>query len=234
MVKTYFFDTSALVKRYITEIGSDWVRTLTDPQSGNRIILARITWIEMLSAYSRLKRESTLDEASFNIALQAFEYDWDTVDGQIFDRELYYNGIREVPMITSHSFRKQYDENGNLFLKWQTPPHTESELSTSARAYTDIYNGSTNTYYFLYVTVPSHLGCLFVPGSVMNMLRDRGNTFNFYVHVRTNDGNNRSYSNEIWLDQIPNVSDCDVNYDGKTGLEEAVHALQITAEIKNP
>ncbi len=78
MVKTYYFDTSALVKRYITEIGSDWVRNLTDPQSGNRIILARITWVEMLSAYSRLKRESNLDETAFNIALQAFEYDWDT------------------------------------------------------------------------------------------------------------------------------------------------------------
>lgn len=32
----------------------------------------------MLSAYSRLRRESTLDETAFNIALQAFEYDWDT------------------------------------------------------------------------------------------------------------------------------------------------------------
>ncbi len=78
MVKTYFFDTSALVKRYITEIGSDWLRTLNDEQSGNRIILARITWIEMLSAFSRLRRESTLDETAFNIVLQAFEYDWDT------------------------------------------------------------------------------------------------------------------------------------------------------------
>ena len=46
MVKTYFFDTSALVKRYVTEIGSYWVRDLTDPQSGNRIILTRITWID--------------------------------------------------------------------------------------------------------------------------------------------------------------------------------------------
>jgi uncharacterized protein len=89
MVKTYFFDTSALVKRYITEIGSNWVRSLTDPQSGNRIILARITWIEMLSAYSRLKRECTLDETDFNIALQAFEYDWNTQYQIVeFDKEL--------------------------------------------------------------------------------------------------------------------------------------------------
>ncbi len=68
-MKTYFIDTSALVKKYITETGSHWVRAVTDPQSGNRIILARITWIEMLSAYSRLKRESSLDETALSIAL---------------------------------------------------------------------------------------------------------------------------------------------------------------------
>ena len=50
-MKTYFFDTSALVKRYISEIGSNWVRTVTDPEEGNGIILARITWVEMVSAY---------------------------------------------------------------------------------------------------------------------------------------------------------------------------------------
>jgi predicted nucleic acid-binding protein len=78
MVNTYFIDTSALAKRYITEIGSQWIQTLTDPQAENKIILARITWVEMLSAFSRLKRESAIDDNAFNIALQAFEFDWDT------------------------------------------------------------------------------------------------------------------------------------------------------------
>ena len=78
MVNTYFIDTSALAKRYITEIGSPWVQTLTDPQAENNIILARITWVEMLSAFSRLKRESAIDDNALNIALQAFEFDWDT------------------------------------------------------------------------------------------------------------------------------------------------------------
>jgi hypothetical protein len=67
----------------------------------------------------------------------------------------------------------------------------------------------------------------------MNMLKDKGNIVNFYVHIRSNDGNNRTYSGEVGLDQIPGFSDCDVNCDGKTGLEEAFHSLQITAGIKN-
>ncbi len=78
MVSTYFIDTSALAKRYITEAGSQWIQVLTDPQAENKIILARITWVEMLSAFSRLKRESVIDDNAFNIALQAFEFDWDT------------------------------------------------------------------------------------------------------------------------------------------------------------
>jgi len=76
-MKTYFIDTSALVKRYIAERGSQWVKALTDSQTGNKIILARITWVEMLSAFSRLKRESAIDENVFSTALQALKFDWD-------------------------------------------------------------------------------------------------------------------------------------------------------------
>jgi uncharacterized protein len=58
MVTAYFFDTSALVKRYIDETGSQWIRSLTDLQSENKIIVAGITFVELLSALSRLQRES--------------------------------------------------------------------------------------------------------------------------------------------------------------------------------
>ena len=57
MVKAYFFDSSALVKRYVAEIGSTWIESLIDPQTGNRLIIARITWVEVLSALARLQRE---------------------------------------------------------------------------------------------------------------------------------------------------------------------------------
>jgi hypothetical protein len=33
-VSVYFFDTSALVKRYAAEIGSTWVGKVSDPKSG--------------------------------------------------------------------------------------------------------------------------------------------------------------------------------------------------------
>ena len=49
MVKAYFFDTSALVKRYVNETGSRWVQTITASATRNKIIVARITWVEVLS-----------------------------------------------------------------------------------------------------------------------------------------------------------------------------------------
>lgn len=46
----FFFDTSALVKRYMQEQGSAWVLDLTDPQKGNSIVLAEITIVEAAAA----------------------------------------------------------------------------------------------------------------------------------------------------------------------------------------
>jgi len=49
----YFFDSSAVVKRYVAELGSAWVIQVLDPAQGNRIYLARITGVEVVAALSR-------------------------------------------------------------------------------------------------------------------------------------------------------------------------------------
>ena len=38
----YYFDSSALVKRYAAETGSLWVRSLTDPEAGHNIFTAQL------------------------------------------------------------------------------------------------------------------------------------------------------------------------------------------------
>jgi uncharacterized protein len=42
-MRTFYLDSSALAKRYLTEIGSAWVTTLVDPARGNTIVVAEIT-----------------------------------------------------------------------------------------------------------------------------------------------------------------------------------------------
>ncbi|MBX3086456.1 MAG: type II toxin-antitoxin system VapC family toxin [Anaerolineae bacterium] len=56
----YFLDSSALIKRYVTEIGSNWVDALALPTSGNSLIIAQVTPVEVMSGISRYKRENIL------------------------------------------------------------------------------------------------------------------------------------------------------------------------------
>lgn len=56
----FFFDSSALVKRYVPEQGTPWVRSLTDPAAGHTSIIAQITLVEVVSGAMRLAREGTL------------------------------------------------------------------------------------------------------------------------------------------------------------------------------
>jgi predicted nucleic acid-binding protein len=56
----YFFDTSALVKRYVTEAGSNWVRAAANRGSGNVVFIAQITPVEVVSAFARRERDGSI------------------------------------------------------------------------------------------------------------------------------------------------------------------------------
>ena len=56
----YFLDSSALIKRYTVEPGTTWIRPLTSRSSGNTVIIAQITQVEIVSGASRRVREGTL------------------------------------------------------------------------------------------------------------------------------------------------------------------------------
>ena len=43
----YFFDSSALVKRHVSESGSAWVRSLTRAKAAHTLYIARITAVEI-------------------------------------------------------------------------------------------------------------------------------------------------------------------------------------------
>ncbi len=58
MVKSFFLDTSAILKRYKSETGTTWIETLTDFGSGHQIILGEITLAETAAALAALHRAS--------------------------------------------------------------------------------------------------------------------------------------------------------------------------------
>ena len=68
----YFFDTSALVKRHVTEPGTRWVRSLTRVPAGHFIYLAEITTVEMVAAITRRQRGGSLTAAQAGAILGHF------------------------------------------------------------------------------------------------------------------------------------------------------------------
>ena len=56
MASGYFVDSSALVKRYVDEIGTAWVRRLTRQSTSTTIYIARITAVEVTSAVARRRK----------------------------------------------------------------------------------------------------------------------------------------------------------------------------------
>jgi predicted nucleic acid-binding protein len=55
-VTDYYLDASALVKRYADELGSAWIRQITDPRAGNTVLLAEITLAEVAAALAAKHR----------------------------------------------------------------------------------------------------------------------------------------------------------------------------------
>jgi predicted nucleic acid-binding protein len=55
-VTDHFLDASALVKRYVDETGSAWIRSITDPTGGHSILLAEISIAEVTAALAAKQR----------------------------------------------------------------------------------------------------------------------------------------------------------------------------------
>ena len=61
---TYFFDSSSLVKRYTKEAGTAWVMNIFKPVKANSIYVARITFVEVISALSRKARGGQINSSA--------------------------------------------------------------------------------------------------------------------------------------------------------------------------
>jgi uncharacterized protein len=74
-VSTYFFDSSALVKRYAQETGTHWVAGIAEPQAKNLLYIVRLTAVEVTAAIARRRRGKSLSPNDAASALAQFNYD---------------------------------------------------------------------------------------------------------------------------------------------------------------
>lgn len=94
-MKTFYLDASALVKRYLAEVGSNWVANLTDPPTGNSIVIAELTQVEVAAALAGRHRASggiTRRERDGAVALLAshckYQYQLVTMSPTILGRAI--------------------------------------------------------------------------------------------------------------------------------------------------
>lgn len=69
----FFFDSSALVKRYAQETGTKWIFSLIRPSAQNRLYLARITGAETVAALTKRMRVGSLSAKATTKAIRRFE-----------------------------------------------------------------------------------------------------------------------------------------------------------------
>ena len=71
----YYFDTSAMLKIYIEEDGTDRVLTLIDEDSDNRLFILELTLLEARSALGRRERMRSVSTDTANDALAQIDRD---------------------------------------------------------------------------------------------------------------------------------------------------------------
>ena len=102
----YFIDSSALVKRYIREIGLAWVLNLFDPTLNNEIFIAAITGVEIIAAITRRSRSRSISITDATLIRNQFKSDLQT-DYQII--EITENIINSAMILSENYGLRGYD-----------------------------------------------------------------------------------------------------------------------------
>ncbi len=71
----YFVDSSALVKRYINEVGSVWVLNLFNPVLNNEVLIAAIASVEIVAAITRRIRGGSISVTDATATCNQFKND---------------------------------------------------------------------------------------------------------------------------------------------------------------
>lgn len=74
----YFLDSSALVKRYIIEIGSVWVLELFDLTFSNEIFIVAVSGVEIIAAIARRSRGGSISATDATTVCNQLKSDLET------------------------------------------------------------------------------------------------------------------------------------------------------------
>lgn len=72
----YFLDSSALLKRYVSETGTSWVQSLFDPAQHNHLAIGMISGAEIVAAVSRRVKGAGLSASEGLRVIRQFRSDF--------------------------------------------------------------------------------------------------------------------------------------------------------------
>ncbi len=101
----YFFDSSALVKGYVAEIGTAWVRGILSPAAGNDIHVLSLTEIEVIAAVARRGKLGTVSPTDATTILTQLEHD--------FSNEFVVIDLSDALLSSAKSLVKQHELRAN-------------------------------------------------------------------------------------------------------------------------
>jgi uncharacterized protein len=68
----YFFDTSAIVKRFATEIGHQWIESLHHPSQQADLFISQAALVEVVSAFCQKERQGVITREERNDLITIF------------------------------------------------------------------------------------------------------------------------------------------------------------------
>lgn len=72
-----YFDTSALVKKYIIEVGTDKVRAQLKTEK--KVFTSKITYAEVCASFARKQRDNEIEKRQYQKIWRSFTNDWDAI-----------------------------------------------------------------------------------------------------------------------------------------------------------
>lgn len=105
-MNAYFFDSSALVKRYIIETGSKWVIGLLKPSANNVIFIAQITGVEVTSAIARKRKGLHIAPDKAGKSIWRFQRDF---QNRFYQKSLAPNIVNSAMQLADKYALRGYD-----------------------------------------------------------------------------------------------------------------------------
>jgi predicted nucleic acid-binding protein len=105
-MSVFFFDSSAVTKRYVRETGTAWIINIFRPKLLNRIYVAEIALVEVISAPTRRHRGKTITTDNFTKVSNRFRRNF---ADKFFKTEVNLSVIEQAAALAGKHALRGYD-----------------------------------------------------------------------------------------------------------------------------